>query len=975
MKIQKLLLYFLAAGAILAGCREEEPMPTIPSLTVGQSELSFEKGGGTGTLTVTSNRPWSISTDADWLAFNPSEGDASDAAVNVTVTALGNAGSDRVTSFKVKTDFDYKTIVVTQPGEKGADPYTSPTGSGTKDDPYNVIAALKAVENLIWVSNDNYDMTDYVYVKGKISRIADKGTYTEGGTFGNATFWISPDGSTTNEFEVYRALYLGNKKFASGQTDIKVGDEVIIYGKLMNYRGNTPETVSGTSYLYSLNGETAGGGGDAGDPKGTGTAADPYNPAAAIAAVANLTWTSNDNYQTTDLVYVKGKISKIADNGTYTEGGQYGNATFWISEDGGSNGEFYVYRALYLGNKKFAAGQTDIKVGDEVVICGKLMNYRGNTPETVSGTAYLYSLNGEGGGGGSQAEAKGTGTLADPYNPAAAAAAVANLTWTSNDNYQTTGEVYVKGKISKIADKGTYTDGGQYGNASFYIVEDGTDFEFYVFRALYLGNKKFESGQTDIKVGDEVIICGKLMNYRGNTPETVAGGAFLYSLNGKSEGGGSGGGEGGDVTPKGSGTLSDPYNPAAAAAAVANLTWTSNDDYQTTDVVYVKGKISSIANKGTFTEGGTYGNASFYISEDGSSDGTFYVFRTLYLGNQKYEAGQTDIKVGDEVVICGKLMNYRGNTPETVAGSSYLYSLNGKSEGGEGGGEEQGDGSPKGTGTLADPYNPAAAAAAVANLTWTSNTEYQSTDVVYVKGKISKIADKGTFTDGGTYGNASFYISENGSSDGTFYVFRTLYLGNKKYESGQTDIKVGDEVVICGKLMNYRGNTPETVAGSSYLYSLHGKTEPGEGGGEQGGGETVTGNTIVFSSLNIENSKQYNGSGDDKTVVKATDFTIAFGKGSNDGKYYDIGKGIRIYGDGYIRVESEKIISKIVFTFDPTKDNPVHYPTEGNFTLNEGSVSFNEAVVTWTGSSKTVKITRPTGTGNWRLQKVEVTFE
>ena len=984
MKIQKLLLYFLAAGAILAGCREEEPMPTIPSLTVGQSELSFEKGGGNGTLTVTSNRPWSISTDADWLAFNPSEGDASDAAVTVTVTALGNAGSDRVTSFKVKTDFDYKTIVVTQPGEKGADPYTSPTGTGTKDDPYNVIAALKAVENLIWVSNDNYDMTDYVYVKGKISRIADKGTYTEGGTFGNATFWISPDGSTTNEFEVYRALYLGNKKFASGQTDIKVGDEVIIYGKLMNYRGNTPETVSGTSYLYSLNGETAGGGGDAGDPKGTGTAADPYNPAAAIAAVANLTWTSNDNYQTTDLVYVKGKISKIADNGTYTEGGQYGNATFWISEDGGSNGEFYVYRALYLGNKKFAAGQTDIKVGDEVVICGKLMNYRGNTPETVSGTAYLYSLNGEGGGGGSQAEAKGTGTLDDPYNPAAAAAAVANLTWTSNDNYQTTGEVYVKGKISKIADKGTYTDGGQYGNASFYIVEDGTDFEFYVFRALYLGNKKFESGQTDIKVGDEVIICGKLMNYRGNTPETVAGGAFLYSLNGKSEGGGGGGEQGGgDVTPKGSGTLNDPYNPAAAAAAVANLTWTSNDDYQTTDVVYVKGKISSIANKGTFTEGGTYGNASFYISEDGSSDGTFYVFRTLYLGNQKYESGQTDIKVGDEVIICGKLMNYRGNTPETVAGSSYLYSLNGKSEGGEGGGEEQGDGTPKGSGTLNDPYNPAAAAAAVANLTWTSNDDYQSTDVVYVKGKISSIANKGTFTDGGTYGNASFYISEDGSSDGTFYVFRTLYLGNKKFESGQTDIKVGDEVVICGKLMNYRGNTPETVAGSSYLYSLNGKTEPGEGGGEQGGGEqggeggqpagggsVVTGNveTVTFSNCGLSNGTQYK-------VINGTNVKISFGDGGNDGKYYNTGTGMRIYGNGHVQFDSEKTITKVVYTFQNDKsDTAPFYPTEGSYSINEGTISLNGAVATWTGSSKSIKLTRPNGNGHWRLQKVEVTF-
>lgn len=129
--------------------------------------------------------------------------------------------------------------------------------------------------------------------------------------------------------------------------------------------------------------------------------------------------------------------------------------------------------------------------------------------------------------------------------------------------------------------------------------------------------------------------------------------------------------------PSGSGTLDDPYNALAANAAVKDLTWTSNSEYQTTENVYVKGKISRIANGGTFTEGGSYGNASFYISDDGQAINEFYCFRILYLENQKFEAGQTDIKVGDEVIVYGKLMNYRGNTPETVANSAYLYSLNG----------------------------------------------------------------------------------------------------------------------------------------------------------------------------------------------------------------------------------------------------------------------------------------------------------
>ncbi len=414
----------------------------------------------------------------------------------------------------------------------------------------------------------------------------------------------------------------------------------------------------------------------------------------------------------------------------------------------------------------------------------------------------------------------GSGTQADPYNVAAVIAFTQQL----EPGTESTQDIYFKGKVVSIDEN--YTT--QYGNAKFYVSDDGTaNNRFLVYRALYLGNKKYTSGDL-LNEGDEVIICGKVTNYNG-TLETQQNKAFLYSLNGKTEGGGGSDTPAGDA--KGSGTLADPYNPVGAAAAVKNLTWTSNDTYDTTGDVYIKGKISRIADKGTFTDGGTYGNASFYISEDGTENGEFYCFRVLYLGNKKFEAGKTDIKVGDEVIICGQLMNYRGNTPETVAGKAYVYSLNGKTEGG-GGGSDTPAGDAKGSGTLADPYNPLGAAAAVKNLTWTSNDTYDTTDDVYVKGKISRIADKGTFTDGGTYGNASFYISEDGTENGEFYCFRILYLGNKKFESGQTDIKVGDEVIVFGKLMNYRGNTPETVAGKAYLYSLNGKTEGGGGGSD-----------------------------------------------------------------------------------------------------------------------------------------------
>ena len=159
------------------------------------------------------------------------------------------------------------------------------------------------------------------------------------------------------------------------------------------------------------------------------------------------------------------------------------------------------------------------------------------------------------------------------------------------------------------------------------------------------------------------------------------------------------------------------------------------------------------------------------------------------------------------------------------AGTSIDFTTGSSLDSGSGSGNEGGGGAASGNGTLASPYNVAGAVAAVANLTWTSNTEYDKTDEVYVKGKISQIDNNGTYGQSGTFGNASYSISDDGTASGTqFKVYRSLYFGGVKYTSG-TDIKVGDEVIIKGKLMNYKGNTPETVANESCLYSLNGKTE------------------------------------------------------------------------------------------------------------------------------------------------------
>ena len=121
-------------------------------------------------------------------------------------------------------------------------------------------------------------------------------------------------------------------------------------------------------------------------PVGDGTLANPYNAVAATNAAAAL----ESGAKTEGDVYVKGIISNVK----YTYSTQFGTATFSISEDGKAANSFLCYGVYYLDNKAYSDEEaTNVKVGDEVIVCGKLMNYNG-TYETSNKEAYLYSLNG-----------------------------------------------------------------------------------------------------------------------------------------------------------------------------------------------------------------------------------------------------------------------------------------------------------------------------------------------------------------------------------------------------------------------------------------------------------------------------------------------------------------------------------------------------------------------------------------------------
>ena len=234
---------------------------------------------------------------------------------------------------------------------------------------------------------------------------------------------------------------------------------------------------------------------------------DPFTVAEAIAKCKEIGGTSDGK-----IYYAKGTISSIQEVNV-----EKGNATFNISDDGTDNGALTVFRSKYLNNENFTA-LDQINVGDEVIICGKLVNYKDATPE-FSGSVYIYK----------QTKASNDpGTKNNPFDIAGVISFI---------DGGGTGEVYVKGVVSEVVNAFE----AEHGNGTFWISDDGTkhgdslkDFEAY--RVLWLGNKKWAEGDGQIAVGDKVVICGEVTLYKSKSIyETVQNKAYLYSVNGNTK--------------------------------------------------------------------------------------------------------------------------------------------------------------------------------------------------------------------------------------------------------------------------------------------------------------------------------------------------------------------------------------------------------------------------------------------------------
>ena len=211
-------------------------------------------------------------------------------------------------------------------------------------------------------------------------------------------------------------------------------------------------------------------------------------------------------------------------------------------------------------------------------------------------------------------------------------------------------------------------------------------------------------------------------------------------------------------------------------------------------------------------------------------------------------------------------------------------------------------------------------------------------------------------------------------------------------------VSKGDEVVICGKVVNYNDSKPETEGkGSAIIVSVNGKDTKGtaiNGGDNSGSGDNNNGsgdnggdnnsgnmtksiaeNVITFVSgtpANTPVSVDLNAQGwanqaipTTVTLEDGTTIDFSKGEGGTDPKFYTATKGVRCYAKNTITIKStSKNIAKVVVTCDTYLQNNVLQI--GNEQLYAAK---NDKTVTicneWTGTS---------GGTQLRAQKLDIYY-
>ena len=210
---------------------------------VGKKAPGLSWGTASRTVTIgAEDNEFPTLTNTYNLAVKYSSDDPDVAAIDATTgeISLGIAGKAHITA-EFEGNDEYEAAKVSY--ELTVKAASTVDLKNTPETAYTVAKALELI-----AAGEGLDAK--VYVKGQITSIKEVST-----SFGNVTYDISDDATAANKLTVYRGYFYDNKHFTSND-QIKVGNVVVVYGKLVNYNNNTPQVTN--SSIYSLNGVVSG---------------------------------------------------------------------------------------------------------------------------------------------------------------------------------------------------------------------------------------------------------------------------------------------------------------------------------------------------------------------------------------------------------------------------------------------------------------------------------------------------------------------------------------------------------------------------------------------------------------------------------------------------------------------------------------------------------------------------------------------
>lgn len=495
----KLKYFFgiLLSALLMIGCQSDDvTMGSLKNIALDKTYVTIPESGGSVTVNVSASDSWTLSELPDWLTANVTSGSAGDTQLTLSADAVSGG---REVELQITIGDNTQILMVRQGSLEASSATCAEVIAGADGKTYRVKGTCTTISNTTYGNWYLQDETGEIYIYGTLDANGSEKNFSSLGIEEGDVVEVEGSKTTYNStVELVNVTVLTIEKSLvkvvtadtimpakGGELELKVAykgsgayPEIssdcldwIHYASTEYISGESADTAvvkfsiaentgvqrSGAINFKSSNSSTASTVTYTVSQEGVGgTVEKPYSVAEAIKAAQG----------GTGEVYVKGIVCSISSIDT----GSYGNATYYISDDGTESNTLQIFRGYYLNNEKFTA-EDQLKVGDEVIVVGSLLTYNGQA-EMNKGN-YIYSrvtLN-------TVAEVL-AGTDGETYRVKGTVKSMKNTTYGNYYIEDETGEIYIYGTLDADGNSKNFSSLG---------IEEGDVIEVKGARSTYNG--------------------------------------------------------------------------------------------------------------------------------------------------------------------------------------------------------------------------------------------------------------------------------------------------------------------------------------------------------------------------------------------------------------------------------------------------------------------------------------------------------